>query len=125
MIIKREYVTFDYLIRSNDPGGKLFIECVQESFSEDGKKRQDEIIALLSPYCLFQREMSWAMSSIGKLIDGFKKLDKEKPFDNGCTLEDVNDVDIIWKDETSITLHLMHRKHGNECIVKVVKLRSK
>lgn len=48
---------------------------------------------------LYQREMEWCLDTIGDIIDGFEKLDEESPYDNGYSYEDVNDVDIVWRDK--------------------------
>lgn len=121
MIIKREYVTFGYLVNSGDPAGKLFIECLHESFPEE---RWEELFNVFYSLCLYQREMSWAFERLDKIIDGFNKLDMEQPFDNGLSYADVKDIDIVWKDEDSIKLHLISNIDGYRHIINVVELFS-
>ena len=119
MIIKREYVTFRRLINSGDKGGKLFVDILKKYHDEE---MQNAYICALGELCLYQREMDWALMGIDKLIEGFHKLDEEEPFDNGYTLDDVNDVDIVWKDEESIVLHLVNKFDDVSSIIKVVEI---
>ena len=117
MIIKREYVTFRRLVDSGDPAGELYMELFHKSYHEE---RWGEIYEMLVDQCLYQREMGWVFLNIGELIERFKNLDQTSPFDNGFSFEDVTDSDIVWRDENSITLHLINRACGE--IVKVVEI---
>ena len=119
MIISREYVTFRTLVESGDEGGKIFMEKFRESYDEF---MWDEVWEKLADQCLYQREMSWSFYKIGDVIDAFESLDKTNPFDNGCTFESVNDVEIGYRDEKSITLRLVSDTFGNRVIVKVIEL---
>jgi uncharacterized protein YacL (UPF0231 family) len=39
--------------------------------------------------------MGWCFGKIGDVIEGFEKLDKEKPYDNGLSYKDVNETRIV------------------------------
>ena len=119
MIIGREYVTFRRLVSSGDEAGKIFIEKLHESYD---KSMWDDAWESLSDYCLYQRAMEWAFPKLGDVIEAFERLDKESPFDNGCSFEDVNDVEIGYRDEDSIVLRLVSNTHGDRIIVKVLEV---
>ena len=119
MIISREYVTFRTLVASGDEGGKILMEKLRESYDES---MWDEVWEKLADQYLHQREMSWAFYKIGDVLEAFERLDKEQPFDNGCTFENVNDVEIGYRDEESITLRLVSDTFGSRVIVKVLEL---
>ena len=121
MIISREYVTFRRLVSSGDEAGKIFIEKLHESYD---KSLWDDAWESLADYCLYQRVMEWAIYNIGDVIDEFERLDKEAPFDNGFTYEDVNDTEIVWKDENSVIIHLVSRVEECSGIVKVVTVEG-
>lgn len=122
MIISREYVTFRRLVDSKDPAGQLFMELFHKSYP---RERWDEIFEMLQDQCLYQREMGWAFSGIGKLIEGFKELDQSTPYDNGLTLADTTDSEVMWCDENSATIHLVQNAWGVKTIIKVVKIGNK
>ena len=120
MIIKREYVPFWKLKADDKEAGEIFDKAFNESFANyDGK---EELYQRFMNLSLYQREMDWAFYKIGDLIDGFEKLDIEKPYDNGFDFSDVNKIEIVWKDEESIRLHLVNKFEDTELIVKVVEL---
>jgi len=121
MIIAREYVTFGRLVSSNDEGGKIFLEKLHKYYD---KSMWDEVWNKLADKCLYQRDMSWAFKNIGGVIDEFKRLDDERPFDNGCTYEDINDSCVVGADETSVKVHLISKKYGESTIVKVVTIED-
>ena len=121
MIISREYVTFRHLVSSGDEAGKIFIEKLHESYD---KSMWEHVWETLADHCLYQRVMEWAFCKIGDVIDEFERLDKETPFDNGFTYDDVNDTEIVWKDENSVVIHLVSRIEGCSSIVKVVTVEG-
>ena len=121
MIISREYVTFRFLVASGDEAGKIFIEKLHESYD---KNMWDEAWESLADYCLYQRTMEWAFPKLGDVIDAFERLDKTTPFDNGFTYEDVNSIEVVWKDEDSIVLHLVSKVDEISNIVKVVTVEG-
>ena len=121
MIISREYVAFRTLVASGDEGGKIFMEKLRESYDES---MWDEVWEKLADQYLHQREMSWAFYKIGDVLEAFERLDKEQPFDNGFTYEDVNDTEIVWKNEDSIVIHLLSKKEEYSNIVKVVTVED-
>ena len=93
MIIKREYVPFWKLKVDDKEAGEIFDKAFNESFANyDGK---EELYQRFMNLSLYQREMDWAFYKIGDLIDGFEKLDIEKPYDNGFDFSDVNKIEIV------------------------------
>ena len=121
MIIKREYVTFRCLVSSGDEAGKIFIEKLHESYDKEVWERVWETLA---DQCLYQREMGWAFYKLGDVIEAFESLDNESPFDNGFSYEDVNDTEIVWRDEESVVIHLVCKRDGYANIVKVVTVED-
>lgn len=121
MIISREYVTFRHLVSSGDEAGEIFIDKLHESYD---KNMWDQVWESLADCCLYQRVMEWAFYKLGDVIEAFERLDKETPFDNGFTYEDVNDTEIVCKDENSVVIHLVSRLDGCSCIVKVVTVEG-
>ena len=121
MIIERQYVTFRNLINSGDPAGKFFVEKFKESYPQEDWERIGEMLA---DQCLYQREMGWCFYKIGDVIEMFEQLDKESPFDNGCTYEDVNDFDIRYRDEHMMVMHLISRTQDVKTVVQVVTLKN-
>ena len=121
MKISREYVTFKRLVEQNDPGGKLFMELLQKTYPKD---RWDEAYDMLKNRCLYQREMEWGFHNIRKLIDGFRKIDMDDPYDNGCTPEDIWGAEVLRNEGDTITLLLTtHSKKSREIVlVKQIKI---
>lgn len=122
MIIKREYVPFWKLKLDDKEAGDIFDKAFNESFADYDEK--EELYQRFMNLSLYQREMSWAFHKIGDLVEGFEKLDKKKPYDNGFDLSDVNKVEIVMKNEESLTLHLMNKFEDTELIVKIVEVKS-
>ena len=119
MIIKREYVPFGVLMQKDFESKAIFEKALKESFPEEECER---VRANLFWLCLYQREMDWAFRKLGDVIEGFERLDKEKPFDNGLGYEDVNEVELVSGDEEGVVLHLLNRFDGFKTIVKVVEI---
>ena len=79
---------------------------------------------MLMPQCLYQREMGWCIKNIGDVIEGFERLDKEKPYDNCLSYKNVNDTEIVSCGEEGLILHLIHRFDGIKNIVKIVEFKD-
>ena len=122
MIIKRKYVPFWKLKLEDTEAIEIFDKAFNESFVDyEGKEELYQRFLNLS---LYQRAMDWAFRKLGDVIDGFEKLDKDKPYDNGFDLSDVNNVEIAWKDDDSLTLHLLNKFEDTKLIVKVVEIKN-
>lgn len=121
MIIKREYVSFRKLVSCGDEAGEIFIEKLHQSYDE---YMWDEVWNKLADQCLYQREMSWAFAKLNDVMEAFEMLDATKPFDNGFTYEDVNDTEIVMRDDNLIVLHLVYKIEGYSSIVKVVTIEG-
>lgn len=120
MIISREYVTFKRLVEQNDPGGKLFIELLQETYPQE---RWNEAYNMLKDHCLYQREMEWGFRNIRKLIDGFKKLDQNTPYDNGYRSEDIWSAEVLHNSNGTITLLFTPAKCKQYEIIAVKRIK--
>ena len=93
---------------SNHPLAKdIFMTVFDKSYAGMDEERKSEIYASLMWQCLSERDMGWAMTGIGELIDGFEKLDKEHPYDNGYSYADVTDIEIIEASEEAIQVKLI------------------
>lgn len=114
MIISREYIPFRELVTKHDKAGALFTKLCKEAYPGD---RWVEAYLTLCDYALYQREMGWAFRGIGKLIDGFRELDEEDPYDTGYEIKDAESADILWHHEGTMTLLLRTGAHdGNEIV---------
>lgn len=122
MIIRREYVPFCVLFNRDKEAWAIFEKAFKESFAND--THADEILNMLLPQCLYQRQMGWCMNHIGDVIDGFARLDTEKPYDNGFSYQDVNETEIVSWGEDGLVLHLIHRFDGIDHIVQVVEFND-
>ncbi len=122
MIIQRKYVPFCTLRETDKEAWEIFEKAFNESYlglEEEHRHRQfQELMSL----CLDQREMGWCFDKIRDVIDGFERLDKEKPYDNGFDYESVNKVYVVSKDTNRITLHLVNKYYEAETLVKVVEI---
>ena len=121
MIIKREYVPFCVLFHNDKDAWDIFERAINKSFPNEDRER---VLAMLMPQCLYQREMGWCIKNIGDVIDGFERLDKETPYDNGLSYKDVNDTEIVSWGEEGLILHLIHRFDGIKNIVKIVEFKD-
>lgn len=121
MIIEREYVPFCALYNTDKEAWDIFDKAFKESYP---KEDQDRIFAMLSTQCLYQRDMGWCFVKLQDVIDGFERLDRERPYDNGLSYKDVNDTEIVWRDEEGFVLHLIHRFDGVDYIVKIVEFKD-
>lgn len=119
MIISRYYVTFRQLLNSGDEAGPFFMNKLHESYPE---YMWDKVWNMLADQCLYQREMGWAFTKLGDVIEKFEKLDNENPYDNGCTYSDVSEAEVVESDDDYVKLHLIARKWGEKIIVKIVEI---
>ena len=119
MIIRRYYIPFRDLITSEDKGGDLFIKLCKKAYPAHMWERA---FLSLSNFALYEREQGWAFHGIEKLIEGFRKLDKEDPYDTVFTLEDARSADILTKDGNTLTLLLRTGEFHNNDIVGLVKV---
>ena len=114
MIVSREYIPFKKLIDNYDKAGTLFVELCKKSYPAD---MWAKALLDLSEYALFQREMEWGFHGIGKLIEGFQKIDAEEPFETGYDISDACHADIIRCDADKVTLLLRtDSNHGNDVV---------
>lgn len=121
MIIERKYVPFCVLRNRDKEAWEIFEKALNESYPREGRDRS---IEMLLPQCLYQKQMGWGFKKLGDVIEGFEKLDKEKPYDNGLSYKDVNEVEIVSRGDGELVLHLIHRFDGIYHIVKIVKFED-
>ena len=121
MIIKREYVPFCVLFNRDKEAWSIFEKAFEESYP---KADRDRIMAMLLPQCLYQKDMGWCFNKLGDVIEGFEKLDKEKPYDNGLSYKDVNETEIVSCGDEGLVLYLICRFDGINNIVKIVKFED-
>lgn len=122
MIVSREYVPFRKLISRHDKAGDLFIKLSKKAYPAD---MWEQCFLDLCDYSLYQREMEWAFCGIGKLIEGFQKIDEDDPYDTGYELEDAATADIIGIDGNTITLLLRTSADRGNDLVGVITVENK
>ena len=118
MIIERKYVSFISLINTDEKAKEIFFNAFNKSYPPEDRER---IFSILAYLCLYERDMGWCFKYLGDVIDGFSKLDIESPYDNGFSYSDVNDVEIAFKSDDELIIHLLHNFDGVKHIVKVEK----
>ena len=121
MIIKREYVPFCVLQNTDKEAWEIFEKAFNESYHKDNR---EEIKEMLLPQCLYQRDIGWCFRKIRDVIEGFNKLDKNKPYDNGLSYKDVNETKIVSWGEDGLIIHLICKFDGIENIVKIVEYKD-
>ena len=119
MIVKREYIPFRELILHRDKAGKLFTKLCKKAYPAD---MWEEAYIHLLDYALYQRDMGWAFHGIGDLIDGFRMLDEEEPYDTGYEIRDAQTADILYCDEKEMTLLLRTGESDEKNIVGIIKV---
>ena len=121
MIISRQYVTFRQLLNAGDEAGTFFVEKLHESYPED---MWNNVWNMLADQCLYQREMGWAFTKLGDVIEKFEELDDKKPYDNGCTYDDVFDAEVVASGDDYVRIHLIANKCGEKIIVKIIDIKD-
>lgn len=113
MIISREYIPFRELISRHDKAAELFVKLSKKAYPAD---MWAQCFLDLSDYALYQREMSWAFRGIADLIEGFRKLDEEYPYDTGYELQDARSAEVIWRKENTMALLRTDADEGNNIV---------
>ena len=121
MIIERQYVPFCVLFHRDKEAWDIFEKAFNESYPEYDRER---IMGMLMQQCLYEREMGWCFNKLSDVIDGFERLDNERPYDNGLSYKDVNETRIVSCDEDGLVLQLICRFEGIYNIVKIVKFED-
>ncbi len=119
MIIKREYVKFNDLILANDEGGEMFCRAMDEVLQSLEPTKKAEMYLWLGEACFCFRDMSWSLD-MREMLEGFERLDKEQPFDNGFTYADVTEAKVFPEYED--LLFLFTTKNGRRQVVKVLNI---
>ena len=121
MIIERQYVPFGVLFNRDKEAWAIFENALKESYPSEELNR---VMEMLMPQCLYQKDMGWCFNKLGDVIEGFERLDKEKPYDNGFFYKNVNQTEIVDWDDRGFVLHLIHRFDGIDHIVKIVRFED-
>ena len=122
MVIERKYVPFSVLHNRDKESWKIFKKAFDASYP---KEDHDRMLNILLHQCLYQKDMGWCFERLEEVINGFERLDKEKPYDNGFSYADVNETIIASRNEECLTLHLIHRFDGIDNIVQIVKFANR
>lgn len=121
MIVSREYIPFRTLISQHDKAADLFIKLSKKSYPAD---MWAQCFLDLSDYALYQRQMEWAFRGIKELIDGFRKLDEEDPYDTGYELEDAASAEVLRVDGNEMKLLLRTSEEQGSEIVGVITVNA-
>ena len=125
MIIERKYVPFCMLAHRDKEAWAIFEKAFNESYPEVDR---DRIWEMLRTQCLDQKDMGWCFYKLGDVLDGFERLDHEKPYDNGFTYKDVNETRIVSRSceefEERLTIALICRCEDVYNIVKFVSFED-
>lgn len=121
MIVSREYVPFRKLISQHDKAADLFIKLSKKSYPAD---MWAQCFLDLCDYALYQREMGWAFRGIRELIDGFRKLDEEDPYDTGYELEEAVSAEVLQIDGSTMKLLLRTSEEQGSELVGVITVNA-
>ncbi len=115
MIIERKYVPFGLLCERDPKSKEVFMNAFNKSYSEGDR---DRIWSMLYYQCLYERDMGWCFTNLIDVINGFDLLDDTDPYDNGFSLDDVNDADVVANEEDYLIINLLYKAYGESFIVK-------
>ena len=121
MIVSREYVPFKVLILGGDKGGELFTTLLKKSYPSEV---WEQVYLQLTEFSLYERDMDWSFYHIGELLEGFRKLDQEEPYDTGYSLQDSQTAEVLEVDEKTIKLLLRTGKEQNQSIIGVIEVAN-
>lgn len=123
MIIERKYVSFYELSIKDIKSKEIFEGTIKKAMS---KEQAEHLINHHYTHrtMVYGATMDYCIPDFDKIINGFEELDKIYPYDNGLNITDVNQVDIVEIDKSSITLHLKYRFYDETYIVKVLKVNN-
>ena len=79
-MIIREYVPIAILKKCKDPAYQALLDAYK---TQVGYKHAIEIVDNIcrNGWCLYQREMGWAIPGVSELVKKFHELDYTQPFD--------------------------------------------
>lgn len=73
---------------------------------------------------VYGADMGYCIPHFDEIVQGFERLDKHFPYDNGFDVTDANEVIIADKTDEYIELHLLRRFDGEEFIIKVQRITN-
>ena len=124
MIIKRGYVTFGKLKETDVEAGEIFDKAFNESYLTLSNEEKEVKYKKLLSQRLYDLRLDCCFDKILDVKVDFECLDAQKPYDNGFTYEDVNSVEIEYKDANNITLRLINKCGEDGQIVSVEEIEK-
>ena len=122
MIIKRKYVPLWKLKETDIEAMEVFNKAFNSSYLDLTGEEKEVIYQRFMQICLYQFEIGTAFSKIVEVKQFFDLLDKQKPYDNGFTFDDVTETEIISQNENCIILLLINNFEDKRQIVKLVEI---
>lgn len=89
MIIKRKYELIGVLVDRDSESKKVFMDALLTKYPQEEAER---ILACESNACVYNADMSLCIPDFGTVKEKLEELDLKKPYDNGLTFRDVNNV---------------------------------
>lgn len=120
MIIERKYVILKVMCEKEPEYKKILYGNLDQVMD-------NENIGTLLWQRLVDLEMGCGLSGEGysKLCEYCDRMDKEKPFDNGYKINDINDVEITYKDDDYLQVTFYRTLDGFKDIVMVKNYKDK
>ena len=124
MIIKRKYVTFYELSRTDPQAKDIFESTIKNALPLEAAEHLINC-HYSNRTMVYGATMDYCIPDFDKIVAGFELLDKQYPYDNGFNISDVNQVDIAESGRNHVTLHLKYRLYDEIYIVKVLRVNNK
>ncbi len=128
MIIKRKYVRLKVLEQVDKDFKDIFMTALNNTFKDMDDIEKERIYNYnVNEWngCLNDFDLGNGVGGgIAYLREKFDELDKNIPYDNGFSYDDVNKVNINDKNENYIELYLCNEFDGEENIIKVIKIEG-
>lgn len=124
MIINRKYVPLWKLKETDKEAMEVFDKAFNNSYLDYSEEEKKNLYQEFMQNCLYQFGIGTAFSKIIEVKNFFALLDKQKPYDNGFTFEDVTETEIVGKNKDYIILHLLNKVEDIRQIVNVVEIEN-
>lgn len=89
MIIKRKYELIGTLISRDPDSKKILMDALLTKYPQEEAER---ILLCDSEAYIYNADMSLCIPDFGTVKEKLSELDEKKPYDNGLTYRDVNNV---------------------------------
>lgn len=124
MVIARKYEWLGHLYDKDPAARALIDEAFERHLVTDSEKK--EMLEFNHFRISESMDLGYGVPSLfyTELMDGFAKLDKSDPYDNGLTYNDVTDIEYdVKKNGKAIQLRLISRHRGGpDALVAVAEL---